>query len=137
MLTLIPQNLCYATTITAHKTKFQSSARKCVVLGFREGTKGYQLLDLPIRETLLSRHVVFYGNVFPFKVINGTYTSENLITNLPSLSLVTSHSSQTSFPIVHIVSTSPPTSDDLTIPPSPSISAPHQTTETRISTLQD
>lgn len=35
-------SLCYATTIHARGTKFQSRARKCVLLGFKEGTKGYQ-----------------------------------------------------------------------------------------------
>jgi hypothetical protein len=38
--------LSYATTLQAHRTKFNSRARKCVFIGYKDGTKGYILYDL-------------------------------------------------------------------------------------------
>ncbi|MCH83907.1 hypothetical protein A2U01_0004735, partial [Trifolium medium] len=51
--------LSYVTTLQAHRTKFDSRARKAIFLGFKDGTKGYVLYDLndpispiPISNTL-------------------------------------------------------------------------------------
>lgn len=41
-------------------------ARKCVFLGFKPGTKGFQLYDLNSREVFVSRDTLFYEDVFPF-----------------------------------------------------------------------
>lgn len=36
-------SLCFASTISANRTKFQSRGRKCIVLGHKDGIKGYIL----------------------------------------------------------------------------------------------
>ncbi|KAI5403489.1 hypothetical protein KIW84_050887 [Lathyrus oleraceus] len=59
--------LCYATSLMAHRTKFDLRASKAVFIDYKEGTKGYILYDLTHHSIFVSRHVIFYENTFPFK----------------------------------------------------------------------
>ena len=58
-------SLCFACTSSAHRTKFDSRAHKCVFLGFKNGTKGYVLLDIHTHRIFISSHVIFYESIFP------------------------------------------------------------------------
>ncbi|CAN0874921.1 Retrovirus-related Pol polyprotein from transposon RE1 [Linum grandiflorum] len=68
--------LTYASTLAHNRTKFQPRARQSVLLGLPPNIKGYKLLDINTKQIFISRDVVFYENIFPFK---HTYTSNNTI----------------------------------------------------------
>ncbi|XP_057734746.1 uncharacterized protein LOC130950242 [Arachis stenosperma] len=58
--------LAYACTITAGRHKLDPRARKSIFLGFREGVKGFVLMDLKTRQIFISRNMHFYEDHFPF-----------------------------------------------------------------------
>lgn len=84
-------SLCYASSLNRARTKLDPRARQCVFLGFQNGTKGYLVFDLKSRELLLSRHVIFHENVFPFHNLHHTLDHKP-VEELPlPTSLGTSH----------------------------------------------
>ncbi|XP_074318133.1 uncharacterized protein LOC141654924 [Silene latifolia] len=59
--------LCYAYNRDIHRDKFDSRARRSILLGYPHGTKGYKLYDLDNNKVFLSRDVRFYEHIFPFQ----------------------------------------------------------------------
>jgi hypothetical protein len=59
--------LCYSSTLSQNRTKLDPCAQKSVFLGFKNGTMGFIVLNLNNRNISVSRHVLFYETVFPFK----------------------------------------------------------------------
>jgi len=57
--------LCYAASI-GEADKFEARAKKCVLLRYTFGFKGYKLYDLDTRKVFHSRDVIFQENIFPF-----------------------------------------------------------------------
>lgn len=67
--------LCYASSLQAHITKFDTRARKVIFFDFKDGTKGYIIYDLNSHNIFVSRHVIFYETRFPFKTPQNTISS--------------------------------------------------------------
>lgn len=65
-------SLCYAVTLPKPHDKFASRAIKGVFLGYPFDQKGYKILDLITKKVIISRHVHFFEDEFPFKTINST-----------------------------------------------------------------
>lgn len=58
--------LCYPLFLSNTITKLQARSTPCVFLGYPSNHRGYKCYDLSTSKIILSRHVVFDENSFPF-----------------------------------------------------------------------
>lgn len=59
-------SLCYATSLTSGRTKFDSRARKGIFLAFQSHTKGVVIYDISSKNIFVSRQVVHHETIFPY-----------------------------------------------------------------------
>ncbi|KAL8133051.1 hypothetical protein AgCh_008493 [Apium graveolens] len=59
-------SLCFASTISKHRTKFEPRAIACVFLGYAVSQKGYKVFDFSRDTVFVSRDLVFHETHFPF-----------------------------------------------------------------------
>ena len=59
--------LCFVSTLSRDRTRFDARAKPCMFLGYPFGTKGYMVYDLATKTCFISRDVVFKETIFPFK----------------------------------------------------------------------
>lgn len=58
--------LAYARNKNTKGDKFASRSRKCILLGYPSGTKGWKLYDLEQKVVFISRDVTFQENIFSY-----------------------------------------------------------------------
>lgn len=89
--------LCFVSTPSVHRLKFDPKADPCVFLGYPFNIKGYKVLNLHTRKVSISRDVVFHEPVFPFSSSFIALLKPPL--SLPLSSLPTSTPDSSSCPI--------------------------------------
>lgn len=64
--------LCYVSTLSHQKGKFEPRENTCVFMGYHIGKKGNKLLDQTTKKLFVSRDVHFFDHIFLFTYITST-----------------------------------------------------------------
>lgn len=78
--------LCYPNTISTSSHKLAPRSMACVFLGYPANHRGYRCLNLATRKVIISRHVIFVEEVFPFSVFPTSPSASSPPPLPPSLS---------------------------------------------------
>ena len=70
--------LCYPNMAATMTHKLQPRSRACVFLGYPSTHKGFRCYDPTTRRIIISRHVVFDEEVFPFAAVHGSPSRPDL-----------------------------------------------------------
>ena len=58
--------LCYVSTSSKNRHKFQARSRPFLFLGYPAGFKRYKVMDLDTNAISVSRNIIFHEDIFPF-----------------------------------------------------------------------
>lgn len=70
--------LAYVSTYSHTRNKLSPRSTQCNFLGYPTDIKGYKYLDPVINKFLISRHVIFHEDIFPFKSTSSHFNSNDL-----------------------------------------------------------
>ncbi|GJZ68163.1 ribonuclease H-like domain-containing protein [Tanacetum coccineum] len=120
--------LCYPYIDVAHKLEPRSTP--CIFLGYPANHRGYRCLDLSSNKIIISRHVRFDEDVFPFETVTSSTTPSYDFLLPPILPTMQPNTLPTPEPLVSHVQPPPslitPAAQPISALPSPTITShPH------------
>ena len=111
--------LCYPLIQSTTRNKLQPRSTPCVFLGYSSNHRGYKCYELSTRKIILSRHVIFEENTFPFSTMNPPTTTDYNFLDDGIIPLLPSHLYTTypATPSPNIIATQSPAAQQTPPPP--------------------